>query len=158
MKIYSNHPCRLTLAELDTDLPCKEDIFCSPHPFMQDDSIFTTRLTISQAFALLFDKLKPSPANSAALDPKLCNPAEPPAVSPPNLACNCELNVFDLFVLIHCKYSHASVPPITAQSVLFGIRLCCTTNNYLFCPRPLRVHPLLYHGHISQPSHDINAP
>lgn len=84
-RIYSNFPCRMTLAEFDTDLPCKEAIFSSRHPFMQDDSIFAPRLTISQAFALLFE------AQSEEQEEDRQNPV------------SWGLTPFDLFILIHCK-------------------------------------------------------
>lgn len=106
MRIYTNYPCRLVLAELEVDLPCKEAIFASQHPFMQDESIFAPRLTISQAFALLFDKSSPpslSTAQTSVIDPKLSTAATSTSQNLTNLF-DCDLTVFNLFILIHCKY------------------------------------------------------
>ncbi|KAJ4547882.1 hypothetical protein HRR80_008375 [Exophiala dermatitidis] len=106
MRIYTNYPCRLALAELEVDLPCKEAIFASQHPFMQDESIFAPRLTISQAFALLFDKLSPPPLSTAptsVVDPKLSSAAAATSQSLNNLF-DCDLTVFNLFILIHYLY------------------------------------------------------
>ncbi|EXJ65583.1 hypothetical protein A1O7_01924 [Cladophialophora yegresii CBS 114405] len=103
MRIYSNYPCRITLAELDNDLPCKEAIFSSRHPFMQDESIFAPRLTMSQSFALLFDgkaKLPNSTAPSVLSSQGDASEAEAPVVGADT---NCDLTIFDLFILIHCE-------------------------------------------------------
>ncbi|OCT46104.1 putative C2H2 finger domain protein (Zms1) [Cladophialophora carrionii] len=103
MRIYSNYPCRITLAELDNDLPCKEAIFSSRHPFMQDESIFAPRLTMSQCFALLFDgkaKLPNSTAPSVLSSQADASEAEALLEGADT---NCELTIFDLFILIHCK-------------------------------------------------------
>ncbi|KIX06759.1 uncharacterized protein Z518_04735 [Rhinocladiella mackenziei CBS 650.93] len=115
MRIYSNYPCRLTLAELDTDLPCKEAIFSSRHPFMQDESIFAPRLTISQAFAMLFEGKAPTAASntssslslSSALVRVGVDAAEDPSHEPTTTMAedlNCDMTVFDLFILIHYLY------------------------------------------------------
>ncbi|KIX93947.1 uncharacterized protein Z520_10284 [Fonsecaea multimorphosa CBS 102226] len=102
MRIYSNYPCRITLGELDNDLPCKEAIFSSRHPFMQDDSIFAPRLTMSQAFALLFDgKAKASDSTTASQ----ADPSESGA-SLEETEGGCNLTIFDLFILIHFLYTY----------------------------------------------------
>ncbi|KAL2439208.1 hypothetical protein ABEF95_004726 [Exophiala dermatitidis] len=110
MRIYTNYPCRLALAELEVDLPCKEAIFASQHPFMQDESIFAPRLTISQAFALLFDKSSTPPLSTASsltstsvIDPKLSSAAPAASQTLTNLF-DCDLTVFNLFILIHYLY------------------------------------------------------
>ncbi|KIW71771.1 hypothetical protein PV04_00008 [Phialophora macrospora] len=106
MRIYSNYPCRITLAELDNDLPCKEAIFSSRHPFMQDESIFAPRLTMSQSFALLFDgkaKLPKSIAPSVLSSQADASEVEAP-LEEPDL--NCDLTIFDLFILIHFLYTY----------------------------------------------------
>lgn len=121
MRIYTNYPCRLALAELEVDLPCKEAIFASQHPFMQDESIFAPRLTISQAFALLFDKLSPPPLSTAptsVVDPKLSSAAAATSQSLNNLF-DCDLTVFNLFILIHCKYMIHAV-----ECTHFGVIHC----------------------------------
>ncbi|OAP55201.1 hypothetical protein AYL99_10901 [Fonsecaea erecta] len=102
MRIYSNYPCRITLGELDNDLPCKEAIFSSRHPFMQDDSIFAPRLTMSQAFALLFDgKAKTSDSTTASQT----DPSEN-GTSLEETDGSCDLTIFDLFILIHFLYTY----------------------------------------------------
>src|ERR1700743_3135244 len=96
MRIYSNYPCRITLAELDNDLPCKEAIFSSRHPFMQDESIFASRLTMSQAFALLFDG-KSKPADSSAVSVHSSQGEAPDLGAPQEEGdANCDLTIFDL--------------------------------------------------------------
>lgn len=103
MRIYSNYPCRITLAELDNDLPCKEAIFSSRHPFMQDESVFAQRLTISQAFALLFDgKSKLTSSTAASEHSSQADPSETGA-PPEESNASSDLTIFDLFILIHCK-------------------------------------------------------
>lgn len=102
MRIYSNYPCRMTLAELDNDLPCKEAIFSSRHPFMQDDSIFAPRLTISQAWALLFEPKARSAESSASGQLARLESGESGA-PPEDGENNYDLTVFDLFILIHRK-------------------------------------------------------
>jgi hypothetical protein len=100
MRMYSNYPCRITLAELDNDLPCKEAIFSSRHPFMQDESVFAPRLTTSQAFALLFDgKSKLANSATASVHSLQENGSE---ADPQSEDANCDLTIFDLFILIHC--------------------------------------------------------
>jgi hypothetical protein len=109
MRIYSNYPCRITLAELDNHLPCKEAIFSSRHPFMQDESIFAPRLTTSQAFALLFDgkvKLLSSAAASAHSSQADLSEQGPPSE---DSEIGSSLTIFDLFILIHCKPSIPSL-------------------------------------------------
>jgi hypothetical protein len=103
MRIYSNYPCRITLAELDNDLPCKEAIFSSRHPFMQDESIFAPRLTMSQSFALLFDGKAKFPNSTAPS--VLSSQADASEVEAPleGADTNCDLTIFDLFILIHCE-------------------------------------------------------
>ncbi|ETI26659.1 hypothetical protein G647_10319 [Cladophialophora carrionii CBS 160.54] len=106
MRIYSNYPCRITLAELDNDLPCKEAIFSSRHPFMQDESIFAPRLTMPQCFALLFDgkaKLPNSTAPSVLSSQADASEAEAPLEGADT---SCDLTIFDLFILIHFLYTY----------------------------------------------------
>lgn len=102
MRIYTNHPCRLILVELGSDLPCKESIFSSDHPFMEDGNIFAPRLTISKAFALLFQgniKRSLSIVKKSSEEPESEESAPPASLG--------DLTKFDLFILIHCEYSHA---------------------------------------------------
>ncbi|OAL34557.1 hypothetical protein AYO20_06187 [Fonsecaea nubica] len=104
MRIYSNYPCRITLGELDNDLPCKEAIFSSRHPFMQDDSIFAPRLTMSQAFALLFDgKARTS---DSAKESMLDAGESENGTTLEETEGNCNLTIFDLFILIHFLYTY----------------------------------------------------
>ncbi|EXJ53618.1 uncharacterized protein A1O5_13185 [Cladophialophora psammophila CBS 110553] len=102
MRIYSNYPCRITLAELDNDLPCKEAIFSSRHPFMQDDSIFAPRLTMSQAFALLFDGKAKGADSTTASQADLSEIG----ASSGETEGSCDLTIFDLFILIHFLYTY----------------------------------------------------
>ncbi|KAH0842656.1 hypothetical protein AYO21_08995 [Fonsecaea monophora] len=104
MRIYSNYPCRITLGELDNDLPCKEAIFSSRHPFMQDDSIFAPRLTMSQAFALLFDG-KARTSDSAKESMLVADESEN-GTTLEETEGNCNLTIFDLFILIHFLYTY----------------------------------------------------
>ncbi|KAK5045362.1 hypothetical protein LTR84_009225 [Exophiala bonariae] len=101
MRIYTNHPCRLILVELGSDLPCKESIFSSEHPFMEDGNIFAPRLTISKAFALLFQgKVK----RSLSIVKK--SSEEPESEESPPSASLGDLTKFDLFILIHFLYTY----------------------------------------------------
>jgi len=106
-RIYSNFPCRMAPAEFDTDLPCKESIFSSRHPFMQDELIFAPRLTISQAFGQLFEgKARTS---SAGLSSSMALVNSNFAETPPQLGDkdnSCDLTPFDLFILIHFLYTY----------------------------------------------------
>ncbi|KAI1613525.1 hypothetical protein EDD36DRAFT_199812 [Exophiala viscosa] len=102
-RIYSNFPCRMTLAEYDTDLPCKEAIFSSRHPFMQDDSIFAPRITISQAFAQLFQG-KPKPLLSSSMALVRSNSVASETV--PSMDASGDFTPFDLFILIHFLYTY----------------------------------------------------
>jgi len=129
MKIYSNYPCRLTLAELDCDLPCKADIFSSRHPFMQDESVFAPRLTISRAFALLFEgKVKKAEAEASTSVASIRPNATDVAAQPVDLFSDGDLTVFDLFILIRFLYTyiHACIMnlslnlPTTTTSLVGG--------------------------------------
>ena len=100
MRIYTNHPCRLILVELDCDLPCKESIFSSDPPFMEDGNIFSPRLTISKAFALLFQG---SAKRSLSIVKK--SSEEPDGEDATPTTSLGDLTKFDLFILIHCEYS-----------------------------------------------------
>src|SRR3954466_15597961 len=97
MRIYTNHPCRLILVELGSDLPCKESIFSSDHPFMEDGNIFAPRLTISKAFALLFQG---NVKRSLSIVKK--SSEEPESEDGPSSTSLGDLTKFDLFILIHC--------------------------------------------------------
>ena len=108
MRIYSNYPCRITLAELDNHLPCKEAIFSSRHPFMQDESVFAPRLTTSQAFALLFDGKAKLPNSTAASVHSSQADASEAAALLEDAENGCDLTIFDLFILIHCKVFSAA--------------------------------------------------
>lgn len=108
MRIYTNHPCRLILVELDSDLPCKESIFNSDHPFMEDGNIFAPRLTISKAFALLFQG---NAKRSLSIVKK--SSEEPDAEDDPSSTNLGDLTKFDLFILIHCE---CSLSPLTTPA------------------------------------------
>jgi len=105
MRIYSNYPCRMTLAELENDLPCKETIFSSRHPFMQDDSIFAPRITVSEAFSLLFQrKSKLAVSSTSTASDQSGNQED--LVDSEDASTKCDLTVFDLFILIHCEEAY----------------------------------------------------
>ncbi|KAK6380286.1 hypothetical protein LTS17_005475 [Exophiala oligosperma] len=106
-RIYTNFPCRMSPVEFDTDLPCKEAIFSSRHPFMQSDSIFAPRQTIAEAFSSLFEgKAKTSSAGlSSSMALVNSNFAENPS-QPLETDANGEYTPFDLFILIHLLYTH----------------------------------------------------
>ncbi len=139
-RIYSNFPCRMAPAEFDTDLPCKESIFSSRHPFMQDELIFAPRLTISQAFGQLFEgKARTSSAGlSSSMALVISNFAE----TPPQLGDkdnSCDLTPFDLFILIHCTcwlFWRMSIGQADA------------------CDSSLHVYPFLHHDNITRSTFD----
>ena len=85
MRIFSNYPCRITLAELGNDLPCKEAIFSSRHPFMQDDSVFDGKAELPSSTA--------ASAHSSQADANEAAKAANTGI---------DLTIFDLFILIHC--------------------------------------------------------
>jgi hypothetical protein len=127
-------------AEYDTDLPCKETIFSSRHPFMQDELIFAPRLTISQAFGQLFEgKARTSPAGlSSSMALVNSNFAE----TPPQLGdkdSSCDLTPFDLFILIHCTCWRFCAVFIDQANT---------------CGSSLHVYPFLHHDDITRSTFD----
>lgn len=137
MRIYSNYPCRITLAELDNDLPCKEAIFSSRHPFMQDESVFASRLTMSQAFALLFDgKSKLSTSTAASVTSLQADELEAGPSDGADAAY--DLTIYDLFILIHCKLSSEASP---------GVRVTDQSTSSLY------LCPLLRDDNVAQSTH-----
>ncbi|KAJ5787619.1 transcriptional regulator family: Fungal Specific TF [Penicillium paradoxum] len=76
---YQNYPCRLTLTEMECDLPCDESLFFSEHPFSEPNFRFSRDLQISEAFENLF--------------------AEAPESD------TMDLTTLDMFILIHILYS-----------------------------------------------------
>jgi hypothetical protein len=75
---YQNYPRRLTLTEMECDLPCAESLFCSDHPFAEPNFRFSRGLQLSEAFENLFKE----------------TPESPPM----------DLTTLDMFILIHCMY------------------------------------------------------
>lgn len=88
---YQNYPCRLTHSELESELPCEEALFRSPHPFQDPNFRFTRDLSIFQAFQHMFEI---SPQGSPA-----------PSPSMPRF----QLTILDMFIVIHgrCQVSRA---------------------------------------------------
>jgi hypothetical protein len=85
---YQNYPCRLTHAEIESELPCDEALFRSPHPFQDPKFRFSREITIYQAFQHMFDL--PTQDGSGA--------------SPPSS--KIDLTVLDMFIVIHgARYS-----------------------------------------------------
>lgn len=58
---YSNYPCILTFAELQTDLPCDSSVFECEHPFAQEEFCFSRNTTANDAMQLLFQPSDPVP-------------------------------------------------------------------------------------------------
>ena len=98
MRMYTNHPCRMILAELENDLPCKESTFSSEHPFIDDGNIFAPKLTVSRAFALLFQVHNKKLGLSVKSSSQNHNKDQSSELT--DMA---DLTKFDLFILIHCK-------------------------------------------------------
>lgn len=109
---FQNYPQRLTLAELDCDLPCEEDIWNAKNPFTEPDFRFTRNLTVKKGLGMLFND-DPPPVEIA--NTKRATSARQPTFT-----------FFDLFVLIHVITSFASVRitlnlPIRQMTDLVGI-------------------------------------
>ncbi|KAJ5895898.1 uncharacterized protein N7473_005297 [Penicillium subrubescens] len=84
---YQNYPCRLTHAEIESELPCDEALFRSPHPFQDPKFRFSREITIYQAFQHMFDL--PTQDGSGA--------------SPPSS--KIDLTVLDMFIVIHVLFA-----------------------------------------------------
>ena len=132
-RIYTNFPCRMSPVEFDTDLPCKEAIFSSRHPFMQSDSIFAPRQPIAEAFSSLFEgKAKTSSAGlSSSMALVNSNFTETPTQTS-DIDTNGDFTPFDLFILIHCMFFHSSMhddrDKLTCCTVLYThIHSCIVT-------------------------------
>jgi hypothetical protein len=80
---YQNYPCRLTHAEIESELPCEEALFRSPHPFQDPKFRFSREITIYQAFQHMFE-----------LPTQDGSPASP-------LSSKMDLTVLDMFIVIH---------------------------------------------------------
>ncbi|RDW92378.1 hypothetical protein BP5796_01772 [Coleophoma crateriformis] len=85
---FSNFPCRLTLSELQCDLVCDQTTFASSHPFSEPGSRLSRRLTLIEAFQALFGRKSSLQKTEAD---------------------QVELNVMDLFILIHLLYVYTQV-------------------------------------------------
>ncbi|KAJ9631640.1 hypothetical protein H2203_000039 [Taxawa tesnikishii (nom. ined.)] len=97
---YQNYPGRLTLSELDCDLPCAESIFEAPNPFTEESFRFSRGITIHQAFEQLF-------LGQAESHPSGTNTPRPPSqdVGAVNSIEQLSLTVLDMNVLIHVLYA-----------------------------------------------------
>jgi hypothetical protein len=98
LRFYSNYPCRLSLSELKSDLPCDETIFRAEHPFAMEVFQFRRNLTASQAFQSLFQDPDPV-VETARSTPKLPNEL-PGSIREYEQ----QLTILDLFLLIHRMY------------------------------------------------------
>ena len=100
---YSNYPCRLTLTELDVDVPCEGHIFNSEHPFTEDDFCFSRKATVADFFQELLTEhvpcLIPSSEHNDAANPAQGDTRAGPA--PPSRGQT--KTMLDLFLSIHCK-------------------------------------------------------
>lgn len=115
----------MAVGECDTDLPCKEATFNSRHPFMQDESIFAPRLTISQAYAQLFEgKATPSGSLSTSLALVKVKTADDETESADQDS-NSDFTPFDLFILIHCM---ALLSPFAVVSLTHLLQLSTCTS------------------------------
>ncbi|PNS18904.1 hypothetical protein CAC42_5443 [Sphaceloma murrayae] len=52
---FHNYPCRLSLAEMECDLPCDELLFSNANPFAEPSFKFDRGLTLRQGFEALFE-------------------------------------------------------------------------------------------------------
>ena len=91
---FQNYPSRLTLAELDCDLPCEEDVWNAKNPFAEPSFRFTRILTIKRGVELLFNDNGKSPLVEVATTKRTTTSVARPVFT-----------IFDLFVLIHGTYS-----------------------------------------------------
>ena len=89
---FQNYPSRLTLAELECDLPCEEDIWNAKNPFSEPGFRFTRDITIKRGVEMLFNDV--SPPVEIANTKRATSSATKPTFT-----------IFDLFVLIHGTYS-----------------------------------------------------
>ncbi|KAJ5040593.1 uncharacterized protein L3040_006245 [Drepanopeziza brunnea f. sp. 'multigermtubi'] len=83
---FVNFPCRISVSEMEFDLPCEESFFASHHPFSEPGFTFSRNITTVDAFQSLF---KPSQISQG------------PSRNPYNL------NPADMFILIHMLYVSA---------------------------------------------------
>ena len=83
---FQNYPPRLSMAELDIDLPCIEQIYSSKNPFTEPNFRFSRDLTLRQGLEALFSNGLADPGN-----PKR------PIIPMRELG----FTVMDMFVLIH---------------------------------------------------------
>jgi len=84
---FQSYPCRLTLAEMDCDLPCEESLFSSRHPFAEPNFQFTRNLTLKQGMEALF--------SAHGSTPELANIKRATTSGKP------VFTLFDMFMFIH---------------------------------------------------------
>jgi hypothetical protein len=89
---YQNYPCRLTHAEIESELPCEEALFRSPHPFQDPKFRFSREITIYQAFQHMFES--PTQDGSEASLP----------------SSKMDLTVLDMFIVIHGTWNSSNIP------------------------------------------------
>jgi hypothetical protein len=82
---YQNYPCRLTVAEMEFELPCEESVFQAEYPFAEPHFRFARNITVLRAFQGLFNDTyqRGSPQRS------------------PDTT-HMDLTALDMFILIHC--------------------------------------------------------
>lgn len=95
---FANIPCRLSISEMNYDLPCDDDIFSSPHPFAERSAALSRNITTMEAFQSLF---KPTPPNQGQKG----NPLD--------------LNPMDMFVLIHRRFLPTPGSQVLTPAVLY---------------------------------------
>ncbi|GAB7343181.1 hypothetical protein MBLNU457_1250t1 [Dothideomycetes sp. NU457] len=84
---FQSYPCKLTLAEMDCDLPCEESLFSSRHPFAEPNFRFTRNLTLKQGMEALF--------SADGSTPELANIKK--TIAPGKSV----FTLFDMFMFIH---------------------------------------------------------
>lgn len=97
---YSNYPCRLTLSELNVDMPCESSVFNSEHPFAEENFQFSRRGDLAAVFEELFCEYTPreatdTQAGGSPYDARNGVPSDKRTTQ----------TVMDLFISIHCTFT-----------------------------------------------------
>lgn len=98
---FQNYPCRLTPPESEFDLPCRESLFDSKHPYEEPNFRYSRGATLCDAFKDLFR-----------------------SSSPASCLQRFELTVLDMFLLIHVLYAHTNTH-MTVIAPLMQLREPC---------------------------------
>jgi hypothetical protein len=98
---YSNYPCRLTLSELNVDLPCESSVFNSEHPFAEEDFRFSRSGNLASVFDELFCEHTPHETTDTQAGE---SPHDSRNTAAPHTRKT--QTVMDLFLSIHCKFTY----------------------------------------------------